>query len=161
MGRMRALAVLSLVMFVLLIAVNVEQVWADTVNSGNPVIAGQPFSISGVSGGGFGSLYHGSLCDNGGSITAITAVFDPSAGSFTDNFPALPAGPYSFSHENDLSGCVPFSIVPASIPEYPLAVGGTMLPVNQVRVVLPWLMLLALLSTVSVWALVIKRKTRN
>ena len=105
-------------MFVLLIAVNAGQVWADTLIP-NPVIAGQTFSISGVGGGGFGSLYHGSLCDNGGSITAITAVFDPSPGSFTDNFPAQSAGPYSFSHEGDSSGCVPFTIISAAIPEYP------------------------------------------
>lgn len=76
---------LGVAVFVVFVFASVSQVWADTV-SPNPVIADQPFSISGVGGGGFGSLYHGSLCDNGGSVTAITAVFDPSSGPFTDNF---------------------------------------------------------------------------
>jgi len=127
--RKRSLTALGVAVFVVFVFASVSQVWADTL-SPNPVIADQPFSISGVGGGGFGSLYHGSLCDNGGSVTAITAVFDPSSGPFTDNFGAQQAGPYSFSHDGDPSGCVPFTIVPASIPEYPY--GLTILAVFMV-----------------------------
>ena len=103
--------------FILFALVNVEQVWADAI-SPTPLIAGQPFTISGIATGGFGSLFHGSSC---ALSSFITAVFDPSPGLFTDSFPAQSAGPYSFSHDGDASGCVPFTIQAAPpIPEYPL-----------------------------------------
>jgi hypothetical protein len=107
LGRGRFLAPLSLVLFVLFVFANVGQVWADTINP-NPPIAGQPLTISGNGGGGFGILYAGSGCP---VLGGITAVFDPSPGPFTDNFPAQAAGQYSFSHQGDPSGCVNFTII--------------------------------------------------
>jgi hypothetical protein len=117
LGRVRVTAAVILLVFVMLLAVNAASVWADTFNP-NPPVPGTGFSISGTaSTGGFGSLFHESSC---APSSFITAVFDPSPGSFTDSFPAQSAGPYSFSHDGDASGCVHFTIQAAPpIPEYP------------------------------------------
>ena len=63
-------------------------------------------------------------------------------------------------------GCIFFTIDPApptpSSYVSPVAIGGTMLPINQLEIIVPWVGLIALLAAVAVWTFIIKRKhTRN
>jgi hypothetical protein len=43
----------------------------------------------------------------------------------------------------------------------PMAVGGEIIPINLVQVLMPWLALVAVLGTVSVWTLLVKRRRES
>jgi hypothetical protein len=68
--------------------------------------------------------------------------------------PGQPVGHYSAEAEGE-DVCVNFDVDPA-----PVVVGGEMLPINKLQVLLPWLALVTLLATISVWTLVTKREDR-
>jgi hypothetical protein len=153
LGKVGFLSGLVLVVFLVFMVANMEQVWAAVTFNPNPPVDGQPFTITSSVGSGTSLSVYGSCGCSG--VCGISAGASPYTVTFA-------AGQYNVFDSGDFS-CTSFTVVPAAAPEYPhgLAVGGTMLPVNQVRVVLPWLTLLALFGTVSVWVLVTKRKTRN
>jgi hypothetical protein len=48
------------------------------------------------------------------------------------------------------------ALVDPASPASPLAVGGAVLPVDQFRILLPWLALISLFATVSLWSIVVR-----
>lgn len=143
----RHLAALLLGLVVVLVSMNVGQVWALTITPSSP-IAGQPFTISGtVTTAGFLAIR--SLPGCSGDVVFIQDISPP---SYSVTVPGQPAGSYTVSASDDPSGCVDFTIQPAvtttttttgpPIPEYPLG--------------------LSLLATLAVIGYgVIRRRTRN
>jgi len=132
-------------------AVNVEQVWATVTFNPNPPIDGQPFTIT--SNGGLGSplsVYGSCGCNGGCSI---------GGGSVSPTTLTLAAGQYNVLDSGDGS-CTPFTVDPAPssyIP--PVTIGGTILPVNRFLIVLPWITLVVILSTVAAYTLTTSRKS--
>ena len=125
--------------------------WAYTISPIQP-IAGQPFTITAS----FGpdNVFVGSGCAGGG----IFGVFaGPSPGSITLT---LPAGRYAFGISFEVP-CSLFTVDPAPTPSSytPVTIGGTMLPINRLQILLPWLILIVVLSTVAAYTLTASRKT--
>ena len=161
LGRVRVLAGLSLTVFLVCVLTTVGSVWAFTVNGGTPPIAGQPFTITGTSAGGPIGAWD-VFSDAGCTIIVGANTGLDSTGPYTDHITALPAGTYYFLHELDPSAdCVAFTVDPAPTPSYipPVTIGGTMLPINRFLILLPWLTLIVILSTVAAYTLTTTRKT--
>ncbi len=134
LSKLRPAAVVILVALAVILSLSVGQVWALTFNP-NPPIAGQPFTVSGNTGGPsipFG-VFPTSNCAGGFIVFTTVAT-----GVFTITVPGQPAGQYSISE----NGCVNFTIVPAAVPEYPLGLG-----------------LLAILAVMGYG--IVQRRTRN
>ena len=120
LGKAWFLSGLVLVVFLVFMVVNMEQVWAVTLNP-NPPVDGQPFTITSSAGPSSPLSVYGSCGCNGGC--AITAGSSP----FTLT---LAAGQYNV-FDSGTSECSSFTVVPAqSIPEYPY--GLTILAVLMV-----------------------------
>lgn len=133
---------LVLVVFLVFTVANMEQVWAVTFNP-DPPVDGQPFTItsSGVPGSSL-SVYGSCGCNGGCAITAGVSPFTLT----------LAAGQYNvFDSGGEV--CTSFTVDPA-----PPAVGGTMLYMDRVQLLLPWITLIAILATISVWTLIRRRK---
>jgi len=97
-------------MFVVFVFASVSQAWAATYTfSPNPPVAGPPFSITSSFSGDTIFVFSGSTCFGPNHIAFGTG------GSVS--VPAQPAGPYSYFASEQT--CTTFSVVPASIPEYP------------------------------------------
>jgi len=104
----RHLVALLLGLVAVVISVSVGQVWAYTI-SPNPPVAEQPFTITASNSNDY--IIVGGFCLNG----AVTGFMTASQGSVTLT---LSAGQYSFEIPSEVS-CTLFTVVPASIPEYP------------------------------------------
>ena len=125
MGLRRAqIGVTLAILGVTLLALNVGQVLALTVNPSSP-IAGQSFMItsSNSSSGDEITVRSGSGCINSASIVGGGFVGILGSLSLT-----LPAGQYSASGTTTPNGCVDFTVIPATtsttsttaiVPEYP------------------------------------------
>ena len=138
LGRLRVLAGLSLVFFVVFVFVSVGQVRAQPsppMFNPNPPIAGEPFTVSGATllGGQSIRLYPRSTCTGSSTSLGISGVMGVYSFTLTEA-----AGSYCLEAE----GLYPFTVDPAPIPEYPIG-----------------LPLLAILMIVGY--AVIKRKTRT
>lgn len=68
------------------------------------------------------------------------------------------AGINGYSRENTNQQSIPYLQIDYATP---MAVGGEMIPINQLQVLLPWLALIAALSIISVGTLIRRRRTRN
>ena len=134
--------------------------WAFTVNGGSPPIAGQPFTITGTFTG--GPIAAWDVFSDAGCtiIVGANTGLDSTGPPYTDHITALPAGTYYFYHELDSSAnCVAFTVDPAPSSYTPVTIGGTMLPINRLQILLPWLILIVVLSTVAAYTLTASRKT--
>jgi hypothetical protein len=146
-----------LLIFVLITA---RPAWALTVTQ--PVTAGQPITFTGdiavpiVATKGI-QVYSNSGCT--GAYTSYDAPLNLGSYSFTLSG-GLPAGSYCATVEGDPSGDVPFTVSPTASPSsyVPVTIGGTLLSINRLQVILPWIILITLLGIVSVWTLIVKRR---
>jgi len=138
---------------VFLTLILVGQVWAPapppTFNP-NPPIAGEPFTITSSGAGGLPLTVYGSCACN------VACVISTGPSPFTVTL-STPGQYHVFDTATDV--CFVFTVAPAATSYTPPAtIGGTMLPINQLQIILPWLTLLVILAAVSVWTLAIKRR---
>ena len=161
----------------ILLLVNVGNVYAQTISAvPGTATAGTSFQVNG-SGLALSTsfdvyVFASGTCPPGlgGAVSHQTTSTDPT-GSFSLTFSTtgLGVGTYCI-FATDLA-TVPFPdtqnvttsviVAPASTSpaQYqPVMVGGRMLPINRLQVILPWLLLIAVLSMVSVWTLIVKRR---
>ena len=146
------------------------QVWAVQSFNPNPPIAGQSFTISGSCTSApcvvivIRASGHG--CGPGTTVASLGPFNGPSGGpgSYIATVPAQPQGSYSTMTIGG-EGCIFFTIDPApptpSSYVSPVAIGGTMLPINQLEIIVPWVALFAGLAVMAVWAFVVKREHRD
>jgi hypothetical protein len=167
LGHARFVAALFLIVLVMFLLINVGSVWAQSFNP-NPPIAGQSFTISGVCSSApcvVIVIFQTGLGCGSGVTVATLGPFNGMTGGpgpYSATVPAQPPGAYSTLTAGGES-CVFFTITPApptisSPAEYQSPIGGEMLAINRVQVILPWVALIILLGTVSIWMLVVKRR---
>jgi hypothetical protein len=88
-------AVLLITLVGVIFLANLKPAWADMIITPNPPIAGQPFTIGGVSYlvGMVLDVYSGSGCHHGSVV--FSQAMPPNGGSYDVTVPGLPAGTYS------------------------------------------------------------------
>jgi len=178
----RRVSVLVVAVISLTVLVNARMVYAQVVMA-TPltVTQGQSFQVSGysfdpsccghawvvqiyvyaastVSGGGscHGSYLYGTApTDPSGSFGPVTF----SSSSFPPGIHCIYAQDYATPARGFYATATAIVIVtPAPAQYIPVFVGGNMFPINTLQVILPWIALITLLGTVSVWTLVVKRR---
>jgi hypothetical protein len=92
-------------------------------------------------------INYGTIIDNGGGGIVNGGVLTNCGGTIT-----TPGGYLGNPVVNGGPACA----APTPSPE--LTIGGTMLPINTLQVILPWVILITVLGTVSVWTLIVKRE---
>ena len=177
MARLRIVAGLSLAMFLVCLvsapcAFVSGQVFATFTITPNPPIAGQSFTITETSTTNARAFYlfSGFGCNN----LAVTHVLSgytylgQTGGVLpvTLTVSGVPAGQYSMYESNTGGNCnADFTVDPAPpapssyVP--PVTIGGTMLPINRYLILLPWLTLVVVLTTVAAYMLTSSRKTKR
>jgi hypothetical protein len=95
---------------------------------------------------------------NYGTITAGGGGGIVNSGSITNCAGGTVTGPVIVNpvQSGGAACAAPVSSSPAGYPSP--TIGGVMLTINRLQILLPWLTLITLLGTISVWTLVIKRK---
>jgi len=109
----RFLSPLILAVFLVFMVVNIEQVWATVTFNPNPPVDGQPFTITSSGGPGTSLSLYGSCgcngnCGEGSGSSPYTLT--------------LAAGQYNVLDSSD-SSCTSFTVIPATVPEYPYGLG--------------------------------------
>jgi hypothetical protein len=149
---------LTVLIAVLMVGGNPARALLTSINGGAQVYAGQSFTVVGKLGiaGEEAYVSSGYGCSVGSIIDGPVFATTP---TFHYNFlvPGQPAGPYSVFDQD--SGCTNFNIDPTPSSHVPpVTIGGTLLPINGLQVLLPWIALITILGTVSVWTLAVKRR---
>jgi len=153
-----------------ILLVPLGQVVAQTVVPNSPT-AGQPFTVTGFGCGTFAprctiTIFHsapflGCPATIGSPVYPSTGVGSGFTGVWSTTVPGLPAGSYCIVFNNSFTlNYVGFTVNPATTgaTQYtPITIGGRMLPLNLFQLIIPWFVLIAVLSVVSVWTLVVKR----
>ena len=97
-------------------------------------------------------INYGTIIDNGGGGIVNDGVLTNCGGTITS-----PGGKTGNPIVNGGPACAAPTPSPAQyVP--PVTIGGTMLPINRLQVILPWVILIMLLGTVSVCTLIVKRE---